>query len=560
MSASENATTYCRSCGKQCLGGDSFCPQCGAPLDPEKCIPARARVPRSAVVSRLLSVKFFRNAAILLLSVLVLLTAFLPFVKVDTGTELSEMIGISMKVELHYSGMDFIALFIDSLHNDTAKQIEESRLTDELIDTSVELQLVLDGVKSFSELTDEQRQQADRLVDRMVHLSLRLTARSEDTAFPPSVMLAAVASLLYMVFAVAFFIVALLNLLLHLLGRRDLLAAALRCLCLVPGAAFVLHLTARMMFGSIVYHVTPAGMVIATVIVAAVLLVAVMIIGLATGTVRFRTGAAVRTFVVSGCALVMLCVLLLAPLTVKLTGKFPSLTDSFLPGETTGETVSNHTTVKSRIDWSFFDSVSMTDKDLEDFGEKTLAALDALSGYERSDYSRETMGAIDALHTATAYVLRMATGNGNGMGIFAFVPVLALLAGLGAAWLLGEGLLYFATGRCRRGVYLAAKITACATAVLLLVALIVTVVIFDLTTDQSNLKRLYENEVFGPAVGENGLIYRMIRMQIGASPIVLAVFSLLALALPLPERKHKKDEPTEETTAPAAPVATGAAD
>ena len=542
MSASENVTIYCRNCGRQCLAGDSFCPHCGLPLDPEKCPRTRVRKPRSATVSRLLSVQFFRNAAVLLLSVLVLLTAFLPLVRIDTGTELSETLGAPVKVELHYSGLDFITLFIDSLHNDSAKQIEESRLADKLLDVSAELQQALAGVENMNELTREQR----HLVNRLVHLSFRLTARSEDTAFPPSVMLAAVTSLLYMVFAVAFFAVALLNLLLHLLGRRDLLAAVLRCLCLVPGATLVLNFTARVVFGSTFFRVAPAGTVIGTVIAAVALTAAVMIIGLATGTIRFRAVAAVRTFVMSGCAFVMLCVLLLAPLTVRLTGKFPSLAGSILPGETTGGTVST-TTVKVRLDWSFFDSVNMTDKERQDFDEKTLAALDALSEHGRSDYSRGTMGAVGTLHTAVAYVLRLATGDGSGMGVFAFVPVLALLAGLGAAWLLGEGLLYFATGRCRRSLYIAAKATACAAAILLLIALIVTVVIFDLTAGQSNFKRLHENAVFGPVVGENGLVHRMIRMRIGAAPIVLTVFSLLALAIPLPVRKCKEDELIEST-------------
>ena len=67
---------------------------------------------------------------------------------------------------------------------------------------------------------------------------------------------------------------------------------------------------------------------------------------------------------------------------------------------------------------------------------------------------------------------------------------------------------------------------------------------------------------------ENGRLYRMMRMQIGAAPIVLTVFSLVALALPLPVRKCKAedvenepsgDQPDDTASAPAAPAATDAA-
>lgn len=85
MTTSENTGIYCRNCGRQCLAGDSFCPTCGLPLDPVKGERTREvvheRKPRSPVASRFLSVKFFRNAAILLLSLLVLVTAFVPLVQ-----------------------------------------------------------------------------------------------------------------------------------------------------------------------------------------------------------------------------------------------------------------------------------------------------------------------------------------------------------------------------------------------------------------------------------------------------------------------------------------------
>lgn len=563
MATSENATIYCRNCGRQCLEGDHFCPHCGLPLDPTKCARVRVKKPRSAVVSRLLTVKFFRNAAILLLSLLVLLTAFLPFVKLDTGTELSEMFGEPMKIEFRFSGIDFITLFFDSLHNDTAKQIEESRLNDKLLDATAEMAQAFESVEDVNDLTREQK----HLVERVIHLGLRLTSRSEDAAFAPSLLLAAVTSFLYMTFAVGFVAVALLNLLWHLLGRRDLIGVTLRCLVLVPGATLALHFAARIAVGNTFFRVAPAGTVIGTVIAAVLLIVATMVIGLVTGTVRFRAGAAVRTFATCVCAFVMLSVLLPAPVSVKLTGKFPSSTGSVLPGESTG-TAASTTTVKAGMDWSFFDAISMTDNDLKNFDEKTLAALNALAAFPRSDYSRGTMVATGALHVATAYVLRMATGDGSGMGIFAFLPVLALLAAFTAAWMLGEGLLYFATGRCRRSVYVAAKVAACATAALLLVALIVTVLVFNVTVDQSNLKGLAESEVFGSVVGENGRLYRMMRMQIGAAPIVLTVFSLVALALPLPVRKCKAedgenepsgDQPDDTASAPAASAATDAA-
>ena len=102
---------------------------------------------------------------------------------------------------------------------------------------------------------------------------------------------------------------------------------------------------------------------------------------------------------------------------------------------------------------------------------------------------------------------------------------------------------------------MAAKLSACIFSFLLLVLLIVTVIIFNITVEQSNITALAENEVFGSVVGENGRLHRMSCMQIGAAPIVVAVFSLLALLLPLPVAKRREAVTLPMPEEEAAPVA-----
>ncbi len=368
--------------------------------------------------------------------------------------------------------------------------------------------------------------------------------------------------------SVAFFTVALLNLLLHLFDRRDLFSATVRFLCLVPGAALALRFAARAGLGTL-FAIKPAGTLLAAIIAAVGLTFAVTVIGLATRTVRFRVCALVRTLCVSVCAFVMLSVLLPAPLSVKLTGNFGARTDT--PGVpdwsisdditgdtssgTTEETQANASTVKVKLDGSFFDSISMTKNDLKDFDRKTAETLEELADYERSDYSRGLMDVASALYTATAYVLRMATGDGSGMDVFAYLPAIAFLAVFAAAWVLGEGLRYLATGRCKRQMYMTAKLSACILSFLLLIVLIVTVIVFNVTATESNIKALAENEVFGSVVGENGRLHRMIHMQIGAAPIVVTVFSLLALLLPLPVTKRSEAVTLPMPEEDATPVA-----
>ena len=69
----------------------------------------------------------------------------------------------------------------------------------------------------------------------------------------------------------------------------------------MPGATLVLHYVARVALGNTFLRIAPAGTIVWSVAGALVLVVAVMIIGLATRTVRFRTGALVRTLCVSVC-------------------------------------------------------------------------------------------------------------------------------------------------------------------------------------------------------------------------------------------------------------------
>ena len=502
--------------------------------------PARVKKQRSPMVSRVLTVRFFRSAAILLLSVFVLLTAFLPVIKMDTGTQLTEYIGLPFDFEMRFNCIDTFTFFFDNLKNETPQEQMESRLYDEEQDLQAELVKAFTGYVDASgnirdrELTREQ----ERLLEKTVRLTLRTSYRSEQTAFSPAVLLVAVASLLYILFAIAFFVVSLLQFLLYLLRGRLPGSAGLRLLCFVPGATLALFFAYRVFTGSVL-KASATGTVIACVVTTAVLLLVAMVAGMVSKEIRLKTGSAVRACLTCICTLVTLCVLLLSPLSVKLTGKFA--TTSLV-----STTATDASSVKVKLDWSFFDSVSLTDKELDHFDENLTDALMELGDYQRSDFSRGTAAAISAVHTATAYVLRMATGDGRNMTVFAFLPVLAFLAALALSWVMAEALLYFVTGNGRSASCLAARITALVSVFLLLIVLIVTVAICDITLDNSTIYNIATSPVFGDVVGENGLVRRMIRMRLTAVPFVVLAFSVLAVAIPAPGKKKQKVLPPAE--------------
>ena len=604
MASTETLNVFCRHCGRKCLAGDRFCPSCGqllfpdgdegaaeaatptaatptaataagtttasvcpretgtvtadvsdtpttadetapsqtfspyaAPTSGESAavygapaaapMPVRAKKLRSPMVARILSVRFFRNAAILLLSMLVLLAAFLPVVRVQPDNLGYGITG----VEIRYGGIDAVLLTADSLHKDTNDEIADSKLYRRYEEVYDEWKEAVGGVGDINRFDQLSRKQ-QKLFVQMVKLLTRIGARSENVAFSPATMIAAIAFVLYALFALGFFVVALLQFLLWLLRGRSIGGAAGRMLCFVPGATLALHFAFRLFMGNL-FKTSPAGSIVAAIVAALVLLIASMVTGLVTKEIRLRVGSSVRAVFTATCALVLLSVLLLSPLSVRLTGKFRQSSYSGTPSDTVS-------TVKVKIGWDFFDSISMTEEQIDKSEEVIENSLSSLGDYTRSSFVRQKEGAVSALDTAIAYVLRMATSDGRGVGVFAYVPVLAFLAVLAGAWMMEESLLYFVVGGEKRLTCLLSRVTVIVTVLLLLVALIVTVIVCNVTIDNTFFRKLADDAVFGPTVGSNGAVRKMLHhLQPTAAPIVATAFAVVSIAIPSPGEKRK---------------------
>lgn len=489
----------------------------------------REKKARPAMVSRILSARFFRDLALFALSVFVLVTAFLPVVKL----ELTDNDFDIPDLKVPFSGIDAVTFLSDNLHGYTAEELADSKLADKVTDLTRSAEKVADAIGDnarYDRLTSEQK----KVINEWIKLSYRMLLSSENTAFQPSILFAAVAFFLFAAFAVAFCALALLDLLRYLFGGRAGDGAVRRFLCLVPGAALARYCIFRLFtdsaFGAVASG-TPAESVIATLATSVLLLLAVMGVGLWTKEFRLRVGSAVRAGLTAACAVVILCVMLLSPLSVKLTGYFRAKN---------GTPENNASGVRINLGWEFYDRISLTDKELEAFDQNIGASVAALGNYPKSDYKNGKAPAMATLHTATAYALRMATGDGYGMGVFAFLPVLVSLAALACAWMLGEGLLYFATGGNRRGTCTLARVATFLAVLLLLAGVIVTVVVFNTTVDNSNLRDLAGSPVFGEVVGGTGQLGKMLHARLTAAPIVVTVIALFGVCIPAPGDKRKK--------------------
>ena len=479
------------------------------------------------MVARILSVRFFRNAAILLLSMFVLLVAFLPVVRVQFDNLGYGITG----VEIRYGGIDAVLLTADSLHKDTNDEITDSKLYRRYEEVYDEWKEAVGGAGDINRFDQMSRKQ-QKLFVQMVKLLTRIGARSENVAFSPATMIAAIAFVLYALFALGFFVVALLQFLLWLLRGRSIGGAAGRMLCFVPGAMLALHFAFRLFMGNL-FKTSPAGSIVAAIVAALVLLIASMVTGLVTKEIRLRVGSSVRAVFTATCALVLLSVLLLSPLSVRLTGKLRQSSSG-----TPSDTVS---TVKVKIGWDFFDSISMTEEQIDKSEDVIESSLSSLGYFTRSSFVRQNEGAVSALDTAIAYVLRMATSDGRGVGVFAYVPVLAFLAVLAGAWMMEESLLYFVVGGEKRLTCLLSRVTVIVTVLLLLVALIVTVIVCNVTIDNTFFRKLADDAVFGSTVGSNGAVRKMLHhLQPTAAPIVATAFAVVSIAIPSPGEKRRK--------------------
>ncbi len=184
------------------------------------------------------SPRFIRACALMLVSVLVLVFAFLPIftIKVPRKDFFPGMKG-KENITFKISALDAVQFFFDSFSNKES----DPKLEEKMDKTEEKLEEALnDGKFSGKD---------QRLFTKLMKYSVRYTLRSEDTKIPFSFTVGALAAALYFVVAFAFVALSGANLAFWFLKKdgKTFETWATRMMFLVPGLAIVTSFAVRMM-------------------------------------------------------------------------------------------------------------------------------------------------------------------------------------------------------------------------------------------------------------------------------------------------------------------------
>ena len=190
----EKPKNLCSECGAELAQGQLFCHLCGKKRE-QSC---EAACEKPVSVKRT-ALGWIRRSLTLLMSILFIALAFLPIVSYRTTID-DEKVGFS------FSAIDSIVFCFDSMRELDEEDIVDSRLYERVMD--------------LTEMGDVEEE-----TDKFVKLVVRLVLQSDNEPLRPQYIVSALVSLLYLLLAVAFFAVCLVDFIFFALGKgKDKLA------------------------------------------------------------------------------------------------------------------------------------------------------------------------------------------------------------------------------------------------------------------------------------------------------------------------------------------------
>lgn len=479
------ACGVCPVCGRTNPENANYCMHCGA--DMKGGVKAEPKKERS----RFLSLAFFRNCALLLISILLVVFAFLPLVKYPYIADPAYK-GITIRFNM----IDSVVFFFDSMHRETEEELKDSALAEKLVDLQAQIQS--ESALNNGAITPHLK----KLIQETVKTMARIGLRSEETSVSIAGLVATVCAILYMMICAALLTLSTLNLILFLLGSPAPYSHALRLLCLIPAACLTFYAAFFAQVG------TNAGN--ASLCVGAVLTLAFSCTGIAAfaliGFLQRKTysvGGIVTRGLSLTAALLMLCMiftpLLSAEITTTFSGKDKTVTQT------------------AQLDSALFDGLWMSEEAYAELEESVPDLMESFSHFTRYGVKR---GDAYLLNLSMASYAVLSADRATNSTYFALTSFLLAAVCVCASLVVWQSLCYFALGSDIRALTWAAKIAGLVTALALLGVLIGLVV--------------SANNALGGIVldGMRSKLSSIYKMKLNAGGIFCAVFALLALCTP----------------------------
>lgn len=439
------------------------------------------------------------KSILLLLSLLMIIFTFLPNCVAQYQDESI----------LEINSYQSIVLLFDSFQEKDIKEINESKLKEELMELYEEID---SDVDDLGDLTIREK----RVLRKISYLALRLTYQSEEAHTTLDLIIFSITSLLYILFAIGFFVVSLLNFLGLFISKFEKLNSAnIVMLSIIPSITLFIYFTNRGFFSDLLIAKMSTSLSL-LLIFSSIIIAYYFVVSL----IRKVNNLSIKEIVYSTIKMVLVG--------VSICLLFGPFTNSHVKTEFDGSTKKREAIITNDV-FSFF-NFEYSDDQLEVFEvlfektneEKKAYIHDLLENFSNIKYTEanEFTG-----KTTNAFILlQLYSINAayNYEFIFIIIPVLCLVALGLLCFILQQILLKFITGNSNR---LLINLSSIIQSILIITAFVFTIVtlvmLHDYAVDQYSIKG-YE-------------------LKISANLIILLIFSLGLIFIPMNFKKKDND-------------------
>ncbi len=255
VESSVEETTVCPVCGTQISVDAVFCSDCGTHLEKEEpkqkvcrkcklifsaekrfCLRCgEALIEKDNLFKKKTQKDWFsivKQLVLPLVALLFLVFSFLPIFQWD----LADQLNADDKIPIRFSVIDNIAIMFDVAIDDSAEDIQDSRLYETLEDIMEEIEdREIDPTDEDENLSRSDK----RLLAKFIKISMRLTLQSEASKLTAKYVVSAVVSFLYICFAISFFVFALLEAIFTIKGKENNKNISKKLLAFTPFAILI---------------------------------------------------------------------------------------------------------------------------------------------------------------------------------------------------------------------------------------------------------------------------------------------------------------------------------
>ncbi len=524
----------CPVCGAECTESSRFCNVCGTALSAKSVetvvVSHKKEKKREKTALNPLKIRLLvRNCVLLILSVLLLVSSFLPIIRVDFAEIEKDAKGLYYDV----SPLESVVLMFNNMQNLDNEELLDTLLYEKITELGEDMED--NDAEKYSDLSNREK----RAVRKVIKLFARLSMRSEQNRLGVSVMSAGILSVFYILLAVAAFVLCLLNLLAQLFGWKSLFPFATKLTVisamLLPVLYFCLYLVLAADIGKIGSEkmLKMSAMVIINLCLVGAIAIYLFVerIIVARNTVSLKRSI-VNALVIT-LSIVMLALLFAPTVGVNVNALL--------------ENKEKERDVKIDVNTSYFSSFELTEEQIEDMydslGKSTddkIERIESLPGELRYYTATEVKrGEADYLASAMLMTPLVFQYTPTVVKLFSSAPLFCVIFALFASLVLAHSLCFFMLGDKKRYVDIAFSSVMLLCLLLFVAVVIVNVSLVNITLDNCDISKMY------------------MRAYVCAAPITLLVLAVVTFAVVFFDKVRKvvvssKDEMCDAEAAASA--------